>query len=270
MFCPMFRRLDVHVLLPCRRRPVTVKPAPLVDGALGRRTDRSTLTGPKQNSRDQNSGCRPGPYRVFPATFPPPAQRDARAARATLGRADGKASHPTVNRASGARPGADMVTRRDRQHVQATVRSRPGLQSLGPTAEAMVPGCWASSFGQSAWVDPIDDLTGPARDSMGSLRDRFGVWTRSTPRRSSCWTACRPPPVSGCRALRLVRTRLGRCRLLMPWRQRVAASGGHDADPRKSVGGHRPQFPMAESMRFRCHAFLSMLAMLADADAGAG
>ena len=33
---------------------------------------------------------------------------------------------------------------------------------------------------------------------------------------------------------------------------------------RKSVGGHRPQFPVKESIRFRCLAPASMLATLAD------
>ena len=39
------------------------------------------------------------------------------------------------------------------------------------------------------------------------------------------------PSVSGCRSAGPVRTRWGRCRLLMPWQQRVVAVGGHGADP---------------------------------------
>ena len=37
---------------------------------------------------------------------------------------------------------------------------------------------------------------------------------------------------------------------------------------RKSVGGHRPQFPVKESMQFRRRASLSLLATLADDGAG--
>jgi len=140
--------------------------------------------------------------------FHRPAQRHARRARATLGRADGNASHPTMNRASGTRKGTDMDAYATQQKNSETRLQAPAgpLQSVGPTAEAMAPGLGRTSLRLTRSVDPIGNLRGRHEPSwVPSVTG--GGWTRSTRRRSSCWTACRPPSVSGCRAFRLVRTR---------------------------------------------------------------
>lgn len=48
---------------------------------------------------------------------------------------------------------------------------------------------------------------GPARAVMASLRDRWWCEDMIDASAILCWTACRPPSVSGCRAFRPVRTR---------------------------------------------------------------
>ena len=217
--------------------------------------------------------------------FHRPAQRRARRARATLGRADGNASHPTMNRASGTRKGTDMDAYATQQKNSGTRLQAPAgpLQSVGPTAEAMAPGLRrTSSFASKALGRSDRRPQGPARAVMGSLRDRWWVDAIDAPaillldglsaairlRLSSLsagpdameagvvFAGCTSPP-DGLPILHPYpvarpRARSGRdgvgvvcTRARSGWSPRAAMV----PILRKSVGGHRPQFPVTESRR---------------------
>ena len=236
--------------------------------------------------------------------FHRPAQRRARRARATLGRADGNASHPTMNRASGTRKGTDMDAYATQQKNSETRLQAPAgpLQSVGPTAEAHGARLRPDVTSFNALGRSDRQPQGPARAVMGSLRDRWWVDAIDAPaillldglsaairlRLSSLsagpdameagvvFAGCTIPP-DGLPILHPYpvarpRARSGRdgvgvvclCLGSSGWSPLAAMV----PNLRESVGGHRPQFPVTESMQFRRRASSSMLAMLADDGAG--
>jgi hypothetical protein len=237
--------------------------------------------------------------------FHRPAPRDARRARTTRGRADGNASHPTMNRASGTRKGTDMDAYATRQKDVRDNTSGAGRAAIEYWPDGEVIGARrparASSLVSKALGRSNRRPQGPARAVMGSLRDRWwcvdvidalaillldGLSAAIRLRLSSLsagpdameagvvFAGCTIPP-DGLPILHPYpvarpRARSGRdgvgvvclCLGSSGWSPLAAMV----PNLRESVGGHRPQFPVRESKKFRRRGSSSVLATLADGE----
>jgi hypothetical protein len=180
----------------------------------------------------------------------------------------GMTSDPTMNRASGTRKRTDMFWALD--------RARPAPSFPGTAGSA----CVRSS--------PLDDLEGPSsmlpsRSGDRTGASRHGLSSRPTatgtrvgrtrPRRfrerhqgpsdRSAGRLADGPSASGCRGCGPVRTRWGRCRL-HTCAQRVAAVGGHGADPPKERRRTQATISGDGVNTIALHAPLPVRATLAD------
>jgi hypothetical protein len=242
----------------------------------------------KQNTRDRNSGCLPGPAEFSGTSRNPPVHKSE-----NLGKTfDTEASNVLSNVKSPDRAVAAQSAIAGKP-VAAAGRQAPSFAAL---LRAHV---FIQSSVKSASVDPGQRPDGPARADMGSLRDRWWRCEDVTNSRSiglldGLSTTIRfrlsslsagpdamdvgvvfagrtiPPdglsiahayPVAGPLA-RSGRDGVGVVCLCL------GSSGWSPLAAmmpilRKSVGGDRPQFPVRESIRYRCLAPLWVLATLA-------